>query len=64
MRVYVNNAEVSIFAGATAQDAVRRYSTDAGIPLPEGELYDVYGNVIASDSPMSEGRRIFTHYPF
>ena len=64
MQVYVNNEEVIIFAGATALDAVRRYCADAGIPLPQGELYDVYGNVIATDSPMSEGRCIFTYHPF
>lgn len=64
MLVYVNNAEVSIFTGATALDAVRRYCTDAGIALPEGELYDMYGNVLATDSPMTEGRCIFTYYPF
>lgn len=63
MLVYVNNDKVSIFAGATALDAVRRYCTDAGIALPEGELYDAYGNVIASDSPMTEGRCIFTYHP-
>lgn len=63
MLVYVNNAEVSIFTGATALDAVRRYCTDAGIAMPHGELYDVYGNVIAIDSPMAEGRSIFTYYP-
>ena len=64
MLVYVNNAEVSIFTGATALDAVRRYCTDAGIALPEGELYDMYGNVLATDSPMTAGRCIFTYYPF
>ena len=64
MLVYVNNAEVSIFAGATALDAVRRYCTDAGIALPDGELYDTYGNVIAPDSPMTAGRSIFTYHPF
>ena len=63
MLVYVNNDKVSIFVGATALDAVRRYCTDAGIALPEGELYDAYGNVIASDSPMTEGRCIFTYRP-
>ena len=63
MLVYVNNDKVSIFVGATALDAVRRYCTDAGLPLCEGPFYDAWGNVIAADSPMCADRRIFTKYP-
>lgn len=63
MKVYVNNTAVSIFEGATAIDAVRRYCTDEGI-LPKFEnLYDSWGNVIAEDSPMQEDRHIFTSQP-
>lgn len=60
MTVYVNNTAVRIFSGATARDAVLRYCTDTGIPFVESSLYDSWGNVIASDSPMNEGRRIYT----
>ena len=63
MLVYVDNKEVTIFAGATALDALRRYSPDAGNEMPEGELYDAWGNVIATDSPMCDGRHIFTKSP-
>lgn len=63
MQVYVNNQRVSIFNGCTAQDAVRRWEADTGVTLPHTELYDAWGNVIAADSPMSEGRRIFTTKP-
>lgn len=63
MQVYVNNTPVSVFTGATALDAARRYCTNEGISLPAGDLYDAYGNVIAPDSPMSEGRYIFTSSP-
>lgn len=63
MLVYVNNVVVRIFVGATAIDAVRRYCTDAGLPRHEGELYDAWGNVIAPDSPMADGRHIFTQSP-
>lgn len=63
MQVYVNDQSVRIFAGATAIDAVRRYCTDTGTPVPQGELYDACGNVIAPDSPMADGRRIFTQFP-
>lgn len=63
MLVYVDNKEVTIFAGATALDALRRYCTDEGIAIPEGELYDAWGNVIATDSPMCDGRHIFTKSP-
>lgn len=63
MIVYVDEIAVRIFTGATAIDAVRRYCTDAGLPLCEGPFYDAWGNVIAADSPMSADRRIFTKYP-
>lgn len=63
MQVYVNDVVVHIFAGATAIDAVRRYCTDAGLSLHEGEIYDAWGNVIAPDSPMADGRHIFTQSP-
>lgn len=63
MQVFVNNMPVTIFSGATALDALRRYCTDAGITPAESMLYDAYGNIIAEDSPMNEGRKIFTTYP-
>lgn len=63
MTVYVNDIETKIFQGATAQDAARRFSTDTGTPLPPGQLYDSWGNIIAPDSPMTEGRRIYTVRP-
>lgn len=63
MLVYVNDTPVTIFSGAVAMDAVRRYCTDTRTPLPASELYDAWGNVIAADSPMSEQRRIYTALP-
>lgn len=63
MLVYVDNTLVTIFTGATAQDALRRYCADQKIPVPQGELYDAWGNVIAADSPMADGRHIFTQAP-
>lgn len=60
MTVYVNDTSVRIFSGATARDAVLRYCTDTGIPFADSLLYDSRGNVIAADSPMNEGRRIYT----
>lgn len=60
MTVYVNDTSVRIFSGATARDAVLRYCTDTGIPFSDSLLYDSFGNVIAADSPMNEGRRIYT----
>ncbi len=63
MIVYVDEITVQIFKGATAIDAVRRYCTDAGIPIYEGPFYDAWGNVIANDSPMCDGRHIFTKSP-
>lgn len=63
MTVYVNNTSVRIFSGATALDALRRYCANENIPVHRGELYDAWGNVIAPDSPMADGRRIFTQSP-
>lgn len=63
MIVYVNNITIRIFMGATAVDAVRRYCTDAGLQLCEGPFYDAWGNEIAADSPMRDGRHIFTTRP-
>ena len=63
MIVSVNNMTGRICMGATAVDALRRYCTDAGLPLCEGPFYDAWGNVIASDSPMCDGRHIFTKSP-
>ncbi len=59
MLVYVNTTPVTIFTGATALDAVRRYYADRGLPTPPSpEIRDTYGNRIAPDSPMTENRRI------
>lgn len=60
MLAYVNDAPVRIFAGATALDALRRYCADKHIPVPRCELRDAWGNVIAPDSPMADGRHIYT----
>ena len=60
MQVFVNRTPVSIFAGATAADAVRRYWADTGSTPVLPALFDAYGNRIAADSPMCEGRSIFT----
>lgn len=60
MTVYVNNTSVRIFSGATAREAVLRYCADTGTPFTDSLLYDSFGNVIAADSPMNEGRRIYT----
>lgn len=59
MLVYVNTTPVTIFSGATALDAVRRYYADQGRPAPPSlEIRDAYGNRIAPDSPMSADRHI------
>ena len=59
MTVYVNNTAVRIFSGATARDAVLRYCADTGTPFTDSLLYDSFGKVIAADSPMNEGRRMY-----
>lgn len=60
MLVYVDNQEVKIFNGCTAADAVRRLASNLAVDISYTELYDIFGNVIANDSPMTEGRHIFT----
>lgn len=59
MMVYVDDKQIEVFEGATAADAARACQAaggTAGGPV----LYDAYGNEIAADSPMAEGRKIFT----
>lgn len=63
MIVYVNNTTIRIFSGATAREAVLRYCTDTKQSFSEPTLYDAWGNVIAPDSPMIEGRKIYTTTP-
>lgn len=63
MQVFVDEHPVIIFSGCTAVDAVRRLSADQGCPIVYTALYDAWGNVIAPDSPMNEGRHIFTSKP-
>lgn len=63
MIVYVNNTPVTIFRGASALDAARRYCTEQGTAPAFDQLYDDWGNIIAPDSPMNEGRKIFTVRP-
>ena len=58
MKVYVDNKEVEVFAGAKAADAARA----AGVKRI-AKLYDAYGNEIAPDSPMKAKRKIFTAKP-
>lgn len=59
MKVYVNDKMIEIPAGGSAIDAVRRYVTVTGEQVGK-EIRDAYGNVIASDSPMKEERKIYT----
>ena len=47
-------------AEGTALDALRRYCADKKISVPRVELCDAWGNVIAPDSPMADGRHIYT----
>lgn len=64
MTVYVNDTATEIFSGATAQEAASRYAAVRHLLFNGNELYDTWGNVIAPDSPMSEGRRIYTNQPY
>lgn len=60
MIVYVNDTAIRLFPGATAREAVLRYCTDTQQAFSEATIYDAWGNVIAPDSPMKEGRKIYT----
>lgn len=63
MQVFINEQAVTVYSGCKAADAVRRLEANRGTQIPYTELYDAWGNVIADDSPMSEGRHIFTYKP-
>lgn len=60
MMVIVNGRKMTLFSSATAMDAARAYFSDTGQRVSESEviLEDVYGNQIAPDSPMFQGREI------
>ena len=61
MKVFVNEKEVSVFAGACANDAVRQFlcqcGEDAGA-LSAFVIYDSYGHEIGEDSPLHENQSI------
>lgn len=63
MIVYVNDTAIRLFSGATAREAVLRYCTDTHQAFTNPTLYDAWGNVIAPDSPMNDGRKIYTATP-
>lgn len=64
MNVYVNEKQVRIFVGAKVIDALRRVFTRRHIDLKMIDekyvkVYDEYGNEVAFDGPLREGKHLF-----
>jgi len=58
MKVKVNGELISLFAGATVADAVRKYLRTAGETAKNADIppvRDRYGHEIAPDGELSEG---------
>ncbi len=61
MTLFINNKPVTIFAGATLEMVVLRYSRRSHSLLKSGYLglYDRFGNPTEPDGPVSEGQHFF-----
>lgn len=61
MIVFVNDKEISLFRGSRAGNAALRYCTQMGKKKEIEDLLisDAWGHTIASDSPLSEGCKIY-----
>lgn len=61
MIVFVNDKEISLFRGSRAGNAVLRYYTQMGKKkeIENLQITDAWGNVIAEDSPLSEGCKMY-----
>ena len=59
MKVYINQKEIAIFAGACILDALLAYSKDTWKQVSNGELsvYDRFGNLTDPDGPIQEGQQ-------
>lgn len=65
MIVYVNKNEVSLFSGATARDAVRKYEQDYRKDGESGKarsVSDKNGNTIDPGGALIDGQQLFVEY--
>jgi len=58
MKVYINQEEIAIFAGARIQDAILACSADLWKQVSHGELsvFDRFGNLTDPDGPILDGQ--------
>jgi hypothetical protein len=61
MKVYVNDIQIEIFRGGRAKDAILKYLSKNKMQLCINsiEIRDEWDNVIAEDSPMKTGSKIY-----
>ena len=61
MKVYVNDEKIEIFRDCRAIDAILSYKRLFEKSLQHGEMIirDEWQNLIADDSPLEEGQRIY-----
>jgi hypothetical protein len=60
MKIYINQKETEIFAGACVKDAVLAYDITAWQLLLKGKLaaHDRYGNIVEPDGALSAGQSL------
>ena len=60
MKVYINQEEIAIFAGARVKDAILAYSQEIWKKVSKGELEvnDRFGNLTDPEGPIQEGQHI------
>ena len=65
MRVFVNNTEIRVFAGATVADAILSYYglMHENTPDPLPPVIDRFGNQVEKDGSLSPNNRLFIFKP-
>jgi threonine dehydratase len=65
MEVRVNEETVTVFSGARAGDALRKYSPTEALLVTRGkkDLIDERGNRVGMDGELADGARLFTRNP-
>jgi hypothetical protein len=61
MKIFINDKEVEIFAGATVRDALNMFKRDAGIdrPINKADIRDHRGNSLSPAGELSDDDRLY-----
>ncbi|MDR2126830.1 MAG: hypothetical protein LBP63_08380 [Prevotellaceae bacterium] len=60
MKIFINDSEIEIFAGATIESAIRKLDKKILNEIKKGksEVYDRYGNRVSISGPLHENSQI------